>query len=746
MCAQTYRILSVHSKAPTRTMAITGDGNEKGTVDAHKTDAHKTDIGAIKKAQKNDKTAEKRLTMRIIWLKVAVALITVLLKTLLLSSGKQRNVALKQSTVEVAKQWNQTANARKEDVDRYKQKKVEIHTNLDWVCGMQKVEPKWDEVPWKRWFWTQKSMNVQRKWSPMNDEKKLKRLMRLERKLKTMNAVAGGARSLKKRKHDSGTKVFLKTHGMVFELEEVEGNGWCLYESLCRGKCKKFQKAADLRAALAELTSFQNRSANEILSLFQRKNQCEGHGPDLMEARLSMTAHHRKLVSKSQSSSTWGDEMDILLYSLLSHTQVQVFQSNADEIVCVLDSKNALEQLAKEEGCIPFGAIDVENGREQHIYYYPVGKPMKDPKQKGYSRNHYGALHKHEGPMTFPERSWVYEGGKMKTQMGNVPNLRRSKRREAAADRKRKQRSTDEEKRILSDKKAASDRMKRLRAEEKGTLTQKKKCARDNLLRQQKRQEKREVSLKEIELTDANISCDDLRERIASHLRLKKVGSGDTLPFCADANKSLVKALVQFYLNSGCLRFRRDHEYDAEKSGCDLDIAKLLEELEEESVTEDDFVSIMQRFLEAHSYTDSKLLACGACGKRDHEQRDHPYMVHSIDDEATRILQFAQDEEGLLRLDMADPTMTVEVPMDSEWKTMKSIQTWKARSFWEQKMENGDLKHWHLHPELVDTNDHESGHASVTLCPGCSKAIKLKKVPDLSIASGVDFGVMNAWV
>ena len=130
---------------------------KKGTMDAHK-----TDVGTIeKKHKKTDKTAEKRLTMRILWLKVAVALITVLLKTLLLSSGKQRNVALKQSTVEVAKQWNQTVNARKQDVDRYKQKKVEVHTNLDWVCGMQKVEPKWDEVPWKRWFWTRKSKTME---------------------------------------------------------------------------------------------------------------------------------------------------------------------------------------------------------------------------------------------------------------------------------------------------------------------------------------------------------------------------------------------------------------------------------------------------------------------------------------------------------------------------------------------------------------------------------------------------------
>jgi hypothetical protein len=49
--------------------------------------------------------------------------------------------------------------------------------------------------------------------------------------------------------------------------------------------------------------------------------------------------------------------------------------------------------------------------------------------------------------------------------------------------------------------------------------------------------------------------------------------------------------------------------------------------------------------------------------------------------------------------------------------------------------------HFHLHPELVSTSS--NGLVTVSLCKDCHSATSKGKVPHLSVASGVDFGVLS---
>ena len=64
--------------------------------------------------------------------------------------------------------------------------------------------------------------------------------------------------------------------------------------------------------------------------------------------------------------------------------------------------------------------------------------------------------------------------------------------------------------------------------------------------------------------------------------------------------------------------------------------------------------------------------------------------------------------------------------------------------FFEHKNQESGSTFWHLHPELVD-NDEETGNCTTMLCHNCTTAVKKNKIPDLSIACGLDFGY-HRWI
>ena len=132
--------------------------------------------------------------------------------------------------------------------------------------------------------------------------------------------------------------------------------------------------------------------------------------------------------------------------------------------------------------------------------------------------------------------------------------------------------------------------------------------------------------MKQIQINDINISAEELKQKMKLHQELLARGECKAkIPFFQDANCSLPKALLQFYLNSGCLRFQQYREYDEGSNGKYLEFQQLLEEIDDAMLSDEEIISIIQRFLQAHSYTDCKLFSCGACGKREYESDDTPF-------------------------------------------------------------------------------------------------------------------------
>ena len=70
---------------------------------------------------------------------------------------------------------------------------------------------------------------------------------------------------------------------------------------------------------------------------------------------------------------------------------------------------------------------------------------------------------------------------------------------------------------------------------------------------------------------------------------------------------------------------------------------------------------------------------------------------------------------------------------------MKTVEVWKAKSFWEEQHADGSKTYWHLHPELVEEDVKKQGHSTL-LCSRCAESIKKQKIPKFSIADHIDFG------
>ena len=84
--------------------------------------------------------------------------------------------------------------------------------------------------------------------------------------------------------------------------------------------------------------------------------------------------------------------------------------------------------------------------------------------------------------------------------------------------------------------------------------------------------------------------------------------SNECVPFFADSNHNLVKAILLFYLNSGCGHFQQWKEYDLSCNDSPLVVEELLEEIEKETVTDEEMKNTLLKFLEAHSYTNTNAM------------------------------------------------------------------------------------------------------------------------------------------
>ena len=178
------------------------------------------------------------------------------------------------------------------------------------------------------------------------------------------------------------------------------------------------------------------------------------------------------------------------------------------------------------------------------------------------------------------------------------------------------------------------------------------------------------------------------------------------------------------------MTFGESDQYDRSKEGNVIPEDSLIEEIKGEMLSSQELINLVSRFSGRHSFTDTALLSCGACGFRDMQSPRVKYCEWSLD--GLGVLKYNQLDCDKLNCLIEKGGFTI--PVDEE-RRQKFICPWKFISYY--KTINGDFDH--LHPVLVDI-DSNTGGISTTLCSTCYGKISRGLIPRLSIAAGVDFG------
>ena len=165
--------------------------------------------------------------------------------------------------------------------------------------------------------------------------------------------------------------------------------------------------------------------------------------------------------------------------------------------------------------------------------------------------------------------------------------------------------------------------------------------------------------MQDIEVDGWDISAEELQEKIDSH------GEG----FFQDFNRSLIKALLLFYVNSGLFRFDEYKNYSTLYDGTEVDTDRLVKEITDEMCTDQEVEHMLRMFASCHSFTDNKLMSCGACGLRLMERPAHPqikYRKLELDSSAQAALfKMSEDEAVLFRNEKNNSLNT----MNGRWTT-----------------------------------------------------------------------------
>ena len=208
-----------------------------------------------------------------------------------------------------------------------------------------------------------------------------------------------------------------------------------------------------------------------------------------------------------------------------------------------------------------------------------------------------------------------------------------------------------------------------------------------------------------------------------------------------DSERNLAKALFLYYVNSGYLSFDNQREYMNCYAGQLVDKERIISQVEEEKLTDNERDVLIGRFYDRHSYTDAKLYACAACGHRVREQRTKPEVVYKyvdVESDFMSVLRYNDDQEYSFRSDRIAQELTpLQVPINAEFD-VGPLFPWKAKSVFELGDGECGSNLFHLHPELVDCVDGD--RSFVRLCTYCYESLEKKQIPKLSVAGGVDFG------
>lgn len=211
--------------------------------------------------------------------------------------------------------------------------------------------------------------------------------------------------------------------------------------------------------------------------------------------------------------------------------------------------------------------------------------------------------------------------------------------------------------------------------------------------------------------------------------------------FFKDTCSSPAKAVLLFYINSGLFRFEQYKDYCAIHDNEPIDIDKLKQDIRDELLSDEEYDGIIRKFYKLHPYTNFDVKACSCCGLRQIERAEDPvisFVEMQLSNPLMALLQHTPAQALELTAFAESPQAKVTIPINESWET-REVNLANVRSFYCQKQPNKPDQLWHLHPELVSLDGESSPYA--TLCPICHDSITSGKVPLLSIAAGVDFGL-----
>jgi len=188
----------------------------------------------------------------------------------------------------------------------------------------------------------------------------------------------------------------------------------------------------------------------------------------------------------------------------------------------------------------------------------------------------------------------------------------------AARNRARRGEETKEEQKERLD--ADKAHKKAYRKEEETKEKRQERLDADKAHKKDRREKELKEALEAMQVNDFDISAEDLiakMEVFDKHCKADPKSPHNN--FFEDSNRNVIKALLLFYLNSGCMRFDQYKEYSAKWDKAPIDMAKLEKEIEEEALSNTELVDLLTKFLKRHSYSKFNLTSCGGCGVRGYE-------------------------------------------------------------------------------------------------------------------------------
>ena len=221
---------------------------------------------------------------------------------------------------------------------------------------------------------------------------------------------------------------------------------------------------------------------------------------------------------------------------------------------------------------------------------------------------------------------------------------------------------------------------------------------------------------------------------------------------CNDYQLYPETAVMLYHLNSGSYAFHNLKDDLSKQSTRD----KIKKEIREQKVSNEKKEQIIKDFdTQLYSGVNNMpfLITCGCCGIREYERGSEKvfsrerggvrYKMTPL--EKVTALRYSEMDELLLRAKLKKEP--VSIPIDA-FHTQRLIVPEEAISYYHDRKNN---RYYHLHREFVEEDS--KGDAKVQICHDCYYSLfpdeatqtldNNPRIPDLSIAAGVDFGDFN---